>query len=69
MLVVAHLPGLPSAADASLEVSEREVRIRTDCPAARHALDVGLPCGVDAGSCVAKWSKRTSKLTLRLQKL
>lgn len=67
LTVVADLPGLTSGADASLEVSECELRLRsarTDHP---HALDVPLPQPVDPASSIAKWSKRTQQLTIRLK--
>lgn len=67
--VVVRLPGLAFSAEASLEVSEREVRIRSLNALHPHSLDVQLPCDVDAETCAAKWSKRTCQLTLRMQRL
>lgn len=66
VVVVASLPGLSSGSEASLEVSEREVLIRSLRPDCAHSLKVALPEPVDPASSVAKWSRRTSRLTVRL---
>ena len=60
------LPGLSSAHDASLEVSEQELRVATERPA--HRLRMALESKVDVASCQARWSKRTQELTVRLRK-
>ncbi|CAK0892832.1 unnamed protein product [Prorocentrum cordatum] len=61
------LPGLSSAAQASLEVSGRELRVRSLLPGVAHALDVPLPRAVDPDSASARWSRRARQLTVRLR--
>lgn len=65
--LVVPLPGLASAAEASLEVSEREVRVRSLRDDVPISIDVPLPRCVDPDSSRAKWSRRAQQLTVRLR--
>jgi len=67
--LVVTLPGLSHSAEASLEVAEKEVRVRSLHPIFRHALDVPLPERVNPDTCAAKWSKAKQQLSLRLLRL
>ncbi|CAL1132344.1 unnamed protein product [Cladocopium goreaui] len=60
---VVNLPGLSSATEANLEVSESELRVtslRADMP---HVVCATLPLCVDPNSSRARWSKRHQQLT------
>lgn len=64
---VVNLPGLSSATEANLEVSESELRVtslRADMP---HVVCATLPLCVDPNSSRARWSKRHQQLTVRLE--
>lgn len=67
LLVVVSLPGLASAAEAALEVADREVRVSSLRPECPHSLKISLPLLVDPASSVARWSKRKQQLTVRLK--
>ncbi|CAE7198225.1 Rpap3 [Symbiodinium natans] len=65
--VVVHLPGLSSAAEASLEVSETELKVTSLRPDAPHNVHTTLPVKVETSSSTAKWSRRMQQLTIRLR--
>eukprot|EP00927_Polykrikos_kofoidii_P027074 TRINITY_DN23958_c0_g2_i1.p1 TRINITY_DN23958_c0_g2~~TRINITY_DN23958_c0_g2_i1.p1 ORF type:complete len:864 (-),score=168.21 TRINITY_DN23958_c0_g2_i1:214-2805(-) len=72
IVVRAKIPGVQSAAQADLEVSDRELRLWcgdlvTSTGSSPKSLVVPLPRDVNPDSASAKWSKRTGQLTVRLR--
>ncbi|CAE7767004.1 SET5 [Symbiodinium sp. CCMP2456] len=67
--VVVHLPGLSSAAEASLEVSPTELKVASLRPDLPHRICAVLPTEVETSSSTAKWSRRSQQLTVQLRAL
>eukprot|EP00933_Yihiella_yeosuensis_P037317 TRINITY_DN3121_c0_g1_i3.p2 TRINITY_DN3121_c0_g1~~TRINITY_DN3121_c0_g1_i3.p2 ORF type:complete len:148 (-),score=46.38 TRINITY_DN3121_c0_g1_i3:251-667(-) len=67
--VTITLPGLTSAGQASLEVSETSIKVDSLNDAFPHSLSAPLPVKVDPDTSAAKWSKRSQQLTVRLRAL
>jgi len=67
--VVVHLPGLSSAAEASLEVSPTELKVTSLRPDVPHRMCAVLPTEVETSSSTAKWSRRSQQLTVQLRAL
>lgn len=68
VIVRAVLPGVESASQTTLEVGNAELRLWRILPGnPSEPLLVSLPREVDPSSSVARWSKRTQRLTIRLR--
>lgn len=67
--VVVHLPGLSSAAEASLEVSSTELKVASLRPDVPHRICAVLPTEVETSSSTAKWSRRSQQLTVQRRAL
>ncbi|CAK9114866.1 Proton/sulfate cotransporter 2 [Durusdinium trenchii] len=67
VIAVVSLPGLKSASEAALEVSEEELRVESFRPELPHRVTGRFPVAVEPESSVAKWSRRQAQLTIRLR--
>jgi len=66
LTITVVLPGLTSARDALVDVSETKVSIKSAIVEFPYLVDVPLPQRVNPSICAAKWSKRNHTLTISL---
>nr|XP_031832376.1 uncharacterized protein LOC116426888 [Nomia melanderi] len=65
LIVTIYLPLLRTAADASLDVQERTLSLKSEKPA-KYLLDLPLPYRVNAGGGNSKFDPKTKKLVVTL---